>query len=91
MITRPVISVAHSQTHIQTQRLQQHMPLALIKGKNVIDRGEIRAREMERWRERRKEGERERSWLSHFSDQAGVCVTFTRDKPGTHSSNTWDV
>lgn len=31
------------------------MPLALIKGRNVIDRGEIRQKEMERWRERRKE------------------------------------
>lgn len=34
------------------------MPLALIKGRNVIDRGEIRQNEMERWRERRKERER---------------------------------
>lgn len=34
------------------------MPLALIKGRNVIDRGEIRQKEMERWRERRKESER---------------------------------
>lgn len=45
------------------------MPLALIKGRNAIDRGEIRQKEMERWRD----GRRERSWLSHFRDQAGVC------------------
>lgn len=40
------------------------MALALIKGRNAIDRGEIRAAEMERWRERRKEGEREKLVVS---------------------------
>lgn len=54
-----IISVAHSQIHIQTHWPQLHMPLALIKGRNVIDREEIR--------------ERERRWLSHFSNQAAVC------------------
>lgn len=44
MITA-IISVAHSQTHIQTHWLQPHVPMALIKGRNVIDRGE---REKER-------------------------------------------
>lgn len=62
------------------------MPLALIKGRNVIDRGEIRQKEMERWRERRKEREREVSCLASVIRL--VCATFTTDKPGTPSSNT---
>ena len=36
------------------------MPLALIKGRNVIDRGEIRERETERDRQRDRESEREK-------------------------------
>lgn len=42
---------------------------------------------MERWRERRKEGEREREVGCLTSVTRLVCVTFTTDKPGTHSSN----
>lgn len=66
-----IISVAHSQTHIQTHRLRLHMSLALIKGRNVIDRGEIREKETERQRDTERDREREskrgRRWLSHFS------------------------
>lgn len=54
-----IISAAHSQVHIRAHWLQLHRPLALIKGRNVIDREEIR--------------EGERRWLSHFSNQAAVC------------------
>lgn len=49
------------------------MALALIKGRNAIDRGEISPNETERWRERGKERERRR--LPGCSDQARVCVS----------------
>lgn len=62
-----IISAAHSQTHIQTLRLRRRTPLALIKGRNVIDRGEISRKETERWRERRKKREGGGGWPSPFS------------------------
>lgn len=60
------------------------MPLALIKGRNAIDRGEIRQKEMERWRD----GRREREAGCLTSVIRPVCATFITDKPGTHSSKT---
>lgn len=56
------------------------MPLALIKGRNVIDRGEIRERERQRVIGRERERE------SHFSNQTAVCGTGT-NRSSLHTSN----
>lgn len=60
------------------------MPLALIKGRNAIDRGEIREEETERRRLRRREREKVAGLTSVIRL---LCAAITEDKSGTRSSS----